>query len=269
MTKFLPIALVAASLVGCSAIQKAQSLTSGGITPFLARTVTLADTTGAGAVSTAILVWGTAPTALQRTGGGADKSDFSLSGATITDSTVQPGQSYEYRATFGSGVKTRNVKPVDVAALQAPTLTAPLPVGTQALTLTSEKQPTLAWASAGEPAGFLVSVNVLTDLTGTTNADAAGTPVYTAFISGPKHLSTPGSYSVAFGSKSDLSSFSDDVMTALKAADGKGRFEAKDENIPALEAGKAYAVLVLPIAADADAINIGFGKPALGNWVVN
>ena len=269
MTKFLPLVLVAASLAGCSAIQKAQSLTSGGITPFLARSVTLADTTGAGAASTAILVWGTAPTALQRTGGGATKSDFSLAGATITDGTVQPGQTYQYQATFGSGVKSRTVKPVDVASLQAPTLTAPLPVGTQALSPTSEKQPTLTWTATGEPAGFLVSVNVLPGLTGTTNADAAGTPVYTAFISGPKHVSSPGSYSVAFGAKSDLSSFSDDVMTALKAADGKGRFEAKDENIPALEAGKAYAVLVLPIAADEGAINVGFGKPALGNWVVN
>lgn len=269
MTKILPLALVAASLTGCMAITKAQSLTSGGVTPFLVRSVTLADTVGVGAVSTAILVWGAAPSSLQRTGGnGAPRSDFNLGGVTVTDTTVQPGQTYTYVAKFGSGDKTRTITTVDVATLQAPTLTAPLPATTQALTLTSDKQPTLTWNAPGAPAGFLVSVNLLPGLNGTSDADAAGTPVYTAFIDGPKHLSG-GVYSVSYGAKSDLTSFSDDVMTALKAADGtKNRFDTKDEGIVPLEAGKAYAVLVLPIAADQDAINVGFGKPALGNWLV-
>ncbi len=269
MRKLVPLALVAATLSGCLAISKAQSLTSGGITPFLARSVTLADTLGAGAVSTAILVWGGAPTSLQRTGGGgAPKSDFNLSGPTVTDSTVQPGQTYTYVAKFGSGDKTRTITTVDVATLQAPTLTAPLPAGTQALTVSAETQPTLTWTASGAPAGFLVSVNLLPGLAGTSDADSAGTPLYTAFIDGPKHLSG-GTYTVRYGSKSDLTSFSDDVMTALKAADGtKNRFDTKDEGVAALEAGKAYAVLVLPIAADDGAINVGFGKPALGNWLI-
>ncbi|MEB3187198.1 MAG: hypothetical protein VKP72_07140 [bacterium] len=268
MRKFLPLALVAATLSGCLAINKAQSLTSGGVTPFLARSVTLADTVGAGAVSTVILVWGAAPSSLQRTGGGVGtKSNFNLSSVTDTDTDVQPGQTYTYVGKFGGADKTRIITTANVATLQSPNLTAPVPVSTQAVTPTSEKQPTVSWTAGGSPAGFLVSVNVLPGLTGTGDADAAGTPVYTAFIDGPKHLAD-GVYSIAYGSKSDLTSFSDDVMTALKQADGKGRFDAKDDGIAPLEAGKAYAVLVLPIAADQDAINVGFGKPALGNWLI-
>jgi len=270
LRKFLPLALVAATLSGCLAINKAQSLTSGGVTPFLARSVTLADTVGAGAVSTVILVWGAAPSSLQRTGGGVGtKSNFNLSSVTDTDTDVQPGQTYTYVGKFGGADKTRIISTANVATLQSPNLTAPLPVSTQAVTPTSEKQPTVSWTAGGSPAGFLVSVNLLPGLNGANDADVPDSkPVYTAFIDGPKHLSG-GIYSVSYGTKSDLTSFSDDVMTALKAADGtKNRFDTKDEGVAPLETGKAYAVLVLPIAADQDAINVGFGKPALGNWLV-
>ena len=273
MTKILPLSLLVLSLVGCSAIQKAQSLTSGGITPFLARSVTLADSTGSGSSSSAILVWGTAPASLVRSGGSLpDKSNFSLSGATVTDSEIQAGQAYAYTAKFGSGAgeKTivRNISTTSSANLQAPELTAPLPVSASVVTPTTDKNPTITWTSAGSPSGFLVTVNSLDGLSGTSNPDAAGTPVYTAFIDAAKHLSG-GTYSLTFGAKSDLASFSDDVITALKAADGnKGRFDTKDDGVAALEAGKAYAVLVLPISSDDGAINIGFGKPSLGNWLV-
>lgn len=275
LKKLVPVALGGLVLAGCAAYQEALSIQNE-LQTFLVRSVTL--NLGKGDTkeeNTIALIWGgtkalTAPILRGKAPAGASESlNVNPTSYFATDSVVPDASTYIYKATFENGKSyTRYIRPFTTGDMGNVDLTSPdntiLPAATLAGTT-----PTFTWKWTGTKAasdslGFMVTVGEASD---PSNPSAAGiTPLYSAFLDSASHSTGVDTYSVTYGSPSDMQAMTSEITEILGKMDP--RFGKKDQNIAPLAASKIYMLLVSPLLVDEKAVKFGIGNQNFSTFQV-
>jgi hypothetical protein len=268
-----------AATTGCATISTVDYLLNGVNSAVIMRSITIFPPASEQKV-TAFVIWnptGGNVSEIKRESGGALSTtvtfkagtDFQAAGPMFSDASVSAGVKYRYTLKVGTKERVNSIEPVS-AATESPALTSP-GIGSlkyyaqpgaseSAAVKITDGKPEFKWsAMTGKDASQSYGVFIICGEVDKTS-QLGLKPRYSAFLEEASH-----STGVSYGTKSDLTGFSTELLDYMKQVPALKDFAPVDSEKAGLQAKLPkgeYAWTLLTVNSDTRHISFGIGKPS-------